>query len=145
MKKLILAVMLVIGITAFAQQREPRKAGKERLTSEEKVDLQVKRMTKELSLNEKQATEVRSIVTKEVAKRETKKAALKEQKDKKREEVKAEMQKEQAAFSAEMKKVLTPEQYAKWEKNREEKKAKLKDRMSERRGKGDFKPLEEDK
>lgn len=142
MKKLILAVMLFVGITTFAQQR---KAGKERLTSEEKVDLQVKRMTKELSLDEKQAKEVRAIVTKEVAKRETKRAEVKEQKDKKREEIKAEMQKEQAAFSADIKKVLTPEQYAKWEKNREDKKAKLKDRMKERGGKGDFKPLEEDK
>ena len=59
MKKVFLAVLLVVGLTTFAQEKEGRK---EKLTPEQKVDFQVKRMTKDLDLNEKQAKEVRVLV-----------------------------------------------------------------------------------
>lgn len=140
MRTVFLALLMFVGITTFAQEKRGAK-----LTSEEKVELQVKRMTKDLALNEKQAKEVRAIVAKEVEKREAKRAEVKEQKSKKRADMKAKMQEEQAALAADMKKVLTAEQFTKWEKQREEKKAKLKERMGERRGKGEFEPIEEDK
>lgn len=138
MKKLVLVALLAVGLTAFAQ-KQGRRAGKEGLTSEEKVDIQVKRMTKDLDLNEKQAAEVKVLVTKQVQKREEIKAELKSEKEKQRKDMKAKMEKEQAAVSAEYKKILTPEQYAKWEKNREEKKVKVKEKMIERREKRDLK------
>jgi Spy/CpxP family protein refolding chaperone len=140
MRNVFLALLLFVGITTLAQEKRGAK-----LTSEEKVDLQVKRMTRDLSLNEKQVKEVRAIVAKEVEKRDAKRTEVKEQKSKKREEMKSKMQEEQAALAADMKKILTAEQYTKWEKQREEKKSKLKERMGERRGKGEFKPIEEDK
>jgi Spy/CpxP family protein refolding chaperone len=65
-----------------------------------------------------------------------------EEKKVKREAMKTEMKEAQAAHSAEMKKILTPEQYAKWEKLRDERKDKLKERMAERRGKGKPTPEE---
>lgn len=135
MRKLIVAALLIVGITAFAQQKEGRRAGKEKLSTEEKVELHVKRMTKDLDLNEKQVAEVRAITTKQVQKMEAKRAEIKDVKEKQRAEMKANREKEQAALSSEMKKILTPEQYAKWEKNREEKKGKMKERMLERREK----------
>jgi len=97
MKKLIVAALLVVGLTTYAQEKEGRKAGKEKLTTEQKVNLQVKKMTKDLDLNEKQT--------------------------------------EKEAVSVEMKKILTAEQYAKWEKNREEKIENFKEKMSERKEK----------
>lgn len=139
MKKLFLVALLVVGITAFAQEKQGRRAGKENLTSEEKVDIQVKRMTKDLSLNEKQAAEVRVLVTKQTQKREDLKAELKADKERQRTEMKANLEKEQAAISAEYKKILTPDQYVKWEKNLEEKKEKMKQRMMERRENKDLK------
>ena len=120
MKKLIVAALLVVGLTTYAQEKEGRRAGREKLTSEQKVNLQVKKMTKDLDLNEKQTREVRALVTKEVEKREA---------------IKIQMQAEKEAVSVEMKKILTAEQYAKWEKNREEKIENFKEKMSERKEK----------
>ena len=120
MKKLIVAALLVVGLTTYAQEKEGRKAGRKKLTSEQKVDLQVKKMTKDLNLNEKQTKDVRALVAKQV---------------KKREAIKAQMQAEKEAVSVEMKKILTAEQYAKWEKNREEKIENFKEKMSERKEK----------
>ena len=120
MKKLIVAALLVVGLTTYAQEKEGRKAGKEKLTTEQKVNLQVKKMTKDLDLNEKQTKDVRALVTKQVEKRE---------------DIKAQMQAEKEAVSVEMKKILTAEQYAKWEKNREEKIENFKEKMSERKEK----------
>ncbi|WP_309613644.1 hypothetical protein [Flavobacterium sp.] len=145
MKKVIVAALLVVGMTTFAQEKEGRKAGSERLTSEQKVDLQVSKITKDLDLNEKQAKEVRALVTKQVAKREAKRAEMQELKTKKREEMKAQREAEQAAVSSEMKKILTPEQYAKWEKNREERKEGIKEKMAERKEKRKSKNLPESK
>jgi Spy/CpxP family protein refolding chaperone len=146
MKHLFLALLLVVGITATAQDKKERRSeGKKNLTTEQKVDLQVKKMTKDLALNEKQATEVRTLVTKQVAKREATKEEIKAQKAQKREEAKAKMQEDEAALSADMKKILTPEQFTKWEKIRKERIANMKEKMGERRGKTEFKPVEEDK
>lgn len=142
MKKLFLALLLLVGFTTWAQGKRERRPEGDRLTKEEKVDLQVKRMTKDLDLNEKQAKEVRVLVTKEVEKREAKRAEMTEEKKAKREAMKTEMKEAQAAHSAEMKKILTPEQFAKWEKLREDRKDKLKERMAERRGKGKLTPEE---
>ena len=120
MKKLIVAALLVVGLTTYAQEKEGRRAGKEKLTSEQKVNLQVKKMTKDLDLNEKQTKDVRALVTKQVEKRE---------------DIKAQIQAEKEAVTVEMKKILTAEQYAKWEKNREEKIENFKEKMSERKEK----------
>ena len=120
MKKVIVAALLVVGLTTYAQEKEGRRAGREKLTSEQKVDLQVKKITKDLNLNEKQTKDVRALVAKQVEKREA---------------IKAQMQAEKEAVSVEMKKILTAEQYAKWEKNREEKIENFKEKMSERKEK----------
>ena len=120
MKKLIVAALLVVGLTTYAQEKEGRRAGREKLTSKQKVELQVKKMTKDLNLNEKQTKDVKALVTKQVEKREA---------------IKAQMQAEKEAVSVEMKKILTAEQYAKWEKNREEKIENFKEKMSERKEK----------
>lgn len=135
MKKLIVAALLVVGLTTYAQEKEGRRTGREKLTSEQKVELQVKKMTKELNLNEKQTKDVRAIVTKQVEKREAKRKEMEDLKTKMREDIKAQMQAEKEAVSVEMKKILTTEQYAKWEKNREEKIENFKEKMSERKEK----------
>jgi Spy/CpxP family protein refolding chaperone len=135
MKKLIVAALLVVGLTTYAQKKEGRRAGKEKLTLEQKVDIQVKKMTKDLDLNEKQTNDVRVLVTKQIEKREAKRKEMEDFKTKKREELKAQMKAEKEAVSIEMKKILTAEQYAKWEKNRDEKIENFKEKMNERKEK----------
>jgi hypothetical protein len=58
MKKVFLAIVLLLGLTTFAQEKEGKKGNREKLTPEQRIDLQVKRMTKDLDLNEKQVTEL---------------------------------------------------------------------------------------
>lgn len=135
MKKVFLIALLVVGITTFAQGKKERRFNGDKLTKEQKVDFQVKRMTKDLALNEKQAKEIEVLVAKEVDKREAKRAKMKEEKAQERNEMRAEMEANQAEMRAEMKKILTPEQFSKWEKNREEKKEKMKEKIAERREK----------
>ena len=133
MKKVIVAALLVVGLTTFAQEKEGKRNEREKLTQEQKVDFQVKRITKDLDLNEKQAKDVRNLIAKEVEKREAKRAQLKDLKDNKRDEMRAQMEAEAAAVSSDMKKILTPEQYTKWGKILEERKEKIKEKMDERR------------
>ena len=135
MKNLFLAALLIVGITAFAQDKTEKRPNRESMTKEQKVDFQVKRMTKDLNLNEKQAKEIEALVSKQVDKREAKKAEMKDDKAKDRAEMKAEMEANQTAMSAELKKILTPEQFSKWEKNRDERKEKMKEKVAERREK----------
>ncbi|MEM0541201.1 hypothetical protein WFZ85_01105 [Flavobacterium sp. j3] len=133
MKKLVVILFLAVGIAAIAQERGTKKpmGGKyASLSSDEKVELQVKRLTKELNLNEKQTSEVKVIVIKEIEKREKAKAEMDAFKAKKR----AEIQKDSIAKRGEMKKILSAEQFAKWDKMREENREKIKERVSQKRG-----------
>jgi len=144
MKKLILLSLLAVGITAFAQENEnkrPRGEKFESLTTEQKVEMQVKKMAKDLDLKENQVKEVRILVTEEVEKREKRRAEMEAAKEQDRKEKFAKMKEEQAALETQMKKILTPEQFEKWQKIREERKANLKEKMAERRGKREVKDL----
>eukprot|EP00388_Colpodella_angusta_P000770 GDKJ01002680.1.p2 GENE.GDKJ01002680.1~~GDKJ01002680.1.p2 ORF type:complete len:138 (-),score=29.39 GDKJ01002680.1:342-755(-) len=135
MKKVFMAALLVVGMTAFAQEKEGKREGREKLTTEQKVDHQVKKLHNDLNLNDKQTEQVKALVTKQVQKREEKRKEIQESKDKKREEIRAEMQANQAAMASEMKKILTPEQFAKWEKNRADQIEKMKEKMADRKAK----------
>lgn len=143
MKKVLLAIVLFVGFTTMAQEKKAPRAEGKKLTTEQKVDFQVKRLTKDLELNETQTKEIRVLVTKEVEKREAKIAEMKQKKEQNKEARIAEHKEQQAAFAADMKKILTPEQFTKWEKSREENKSKMKERISERRGKGSLDPIKE--
>lgn len=145
MKKVFVAALLVVGITAFAQEKKGRSGEREKLTPEQKVDFQVKRLTKDLDLNEKQAKEVRNLVVEQRDKRERKRVEKKEISNQKRAQMKTQMELEQAALSSEIKKIITPEQFAKWKKIQDERKEKMKEKISERREKRELKELPEDK
>ena len=137
MKKLLVAALLVVGMTTFAQEKMGES--KEKLTPEQRVNLQVKKMTKDLSLNEKQVQEIKSLVAKEVEKREANRAEM----DAKRasgvkptkEEMqarKAKFQEDQAAMDANMKKILNADQYAKWNQKMQERKEKMEAKKAEK-------------
>lgn len=135
MKKLFLAVALVVGITTVAQEK------KEKFTTEQRVELQAKKMKLDLDLNDQQVTAVKKQLLAQAQKREAKKAAFKAQKEDAKKPssdevfaMKNNMLEEQIAHKAEMKKILTPEQYKKWEENREEDKSKMKKRFEKRKG-----------
>lgn len=141
MKNLILVLALAFGMTAFAQERKMGKEEREKLTPQERVDLQVKRLTKELDLSTKQAEQVKTLMTKKSEIREAKKKemdAIRATGTKptveEREAMKTKMQDEVASLKKEMKTILTADQYTKWEQNFEERKDKMLEKRSEKKG-----------
>jgi hypothetical protein len=144
MKKLIVTAVLLVGFLTFAQekgvQKGERKAkmeNRESMTPEQQAEIQTKRMTLDLDLNTKQQADVKKIVLEQAKKREAKKAEWKANKEAGKSLTKDEkfamknqMLDEQIATKAEMKKILTADQYAKWET----KQANRKDKMQDRRG-----------
>lgn len=146
MKKLFLAVVLVVGMTTVAQEK------KEKLTSEQRVELQAKKMKLDLDLNDQQVVAIKKQLLEQSKKREAKKAAIQAKKEGAQKPTKDEvfamknkMLDEQIAHKAEMKKILTPEQYKKWDENREEGKSKMKKRFEKRKGNTEENPKLEEK
>ena len=136
MKKLILAIALVMTTLTFAQDR---KQGREKLTPEQQTELQVKKMTLELDLDEKQQKEIKTILVEQSKKRETKLAEMKAKKEKgekptadERFAMKNEMLDNQIAMKARMKKILKPEQFTKWEEKQADRKERIEKKVEKR-------------
>jgi protein CpxP len=125
MKKLIVTIVLVISSLSFAQE-------KSKLSPEQQTELQVKKMTLALDLDTKQQNELKTILLEQNKKRATKIAELKDKK-KQGEKLSAEekfalkskMLDEKIEHKAQMKKILKPEQFQKWEQHRENRTKKM--------------------
>jgi len=136
MKKLILAIALVATTLTFAQERKARGA---KLTPEQQTELQVKRMTLELDLDAKQQKEIKAILLEQAKKREAKMAEMKVKREKgekpsadEKFEMKSRMLDNQIENKAQMKKILKPEQYQKWEDKQSERKKNQSERVQNR-------------
>ncbi len=139
MKKLILVAFLLVGMTSFAQGKEGKLDRKERLSPEQKEAFLLRKLIKELDLNADQQVKVKAIIATESNKRRElmdARKAKRESGQKPTEQEKADMKKslqnEQAAFDANLKGVLTSDQYTKWQKIKEERKEKMREKMNER-------------
>jgi hypothetical protein len=115
MKKLIVTIVLVISSLSFAQE-------KSKLSPEQQTELQVKKMTLDLDLDANQQKELRTILLENAKKREAKKMALKEKMSKGQKpttdeqfEMKSKMLDDKIEHKAQLKKILKPEQFQKWE------------------------------
>ena len=115
MKKFVMAVMLLAGITGFAQEKSEVKEGgrprKEKVTPDE----QSKQLARELNLNDNQQGKIKELYTEQ----EKQRAAFKPTEEKKGEKhdhtaIQAKMKTENDAFNNKMKAILTPDQYTKW-------------------------------
>lgn len=124
MKKLALAAIAFIGLAVQAQER---KMERQELTPEQRVELQVKKMTLDLDLNDKQQKDVKALLTAQhkkmeeaKAKRQATKTENKKPTSEERYAMKSKMLDEQIAFKADMKKILTEKQMEKWEEQKAE-------------------------
>lgn len=114
MKKILflattLLMFLALGVNA--QQRGPR----EKLTPEQQATRMVERLNKELKLTDKQQTDLKTYFTDSFKKRNE---ALEKNKDN-REGMRDQMKKDREATDAQLKKVLTAEQYKTYKANEE--------------------------
>lgn len=121
MKKIIIAALLVVGMTSFAQDRKdmPKRAEMEKFTPEQRNQLMLKKMTLELDLSAKQQEQMKSIIAEKSAEREAMMKDRKENKTKLTTEErfarKSKMLDEQIAMKAKMKSILSADQFAKWD------------------------------
>ena len=124
MKKLIIAALLVVGISAFAQDRKdrPARADMEKLTPEQRNELMLKKMTLDLDLNAKQQEQMKEVIAEQTAKREAMRAERKANQEKNTGEnfdMITKMMDEQIAMKNKMKGILTAEQFEKWNAEKE--------------------------
>jgi len=114
MKKLIVAALLVIGLSTFAQvekkEKESNNPMMEKMSPTERAEKALKRMTKELKLTDDQQKQMKVLITEQETKRAD--ANFKPSKE------------DRLAMKEKTSKILTPEQNATWDKIQEEKKEK---------------------
>ncbi|APQ16698.1 hypothetical protein [Maribacter hydrothermalis] len=126
MKKLIMAILIMAGISATAQDhtRKGNRGDMGDLTPEQVATLQTKKMTLALDLNESQQAKIKTILTEDAKARKSKMDARKIKKEEGEKKWSADekyaMQNErldhQIARKKEMKSILNQEQFEKWEK-----------------------------
>lgn len=141
MKKLIIAALLVVGMSAFAQDKKEMgtrhdRAEMEKFTPEQRNQLMLKKMTLELDLNASQQKEMSIVIAKNSAKMEARMKEMKSNKDSNTKPTSDEMfarknrmLDEQIAMKERMKKILNPEQFKKWENMKEKRHHGMKNRM----------------
>lgn len=142
MKKVMMAVLLTIGMTALAQEKNPaenRKANVEQLTPQQRNELRVKELTLELGLNASQQKDMAKLLSEQTTKMEAAKAERTANKEKNVKPTadeqfarRSKMLDEQIAMKEKVKKILTPEQFEKWEKMKMHKKDKMHKRAGKR-------------
>jgi hypothetical protein len=125
MKKLMMIVAFA-ALTAGAQAQD-----KARMTPEQRAQMQTGRMTTELKLNTEQAAKVETINLKFAEQAEALRAEREAAREAMHKEGKGQAMRD--AHEAELKGVLTEEQFAKWKAKREEMKAKQVKRRTEMR------------
>ena len=141
MKKLIIAALLVAGMTTYAQEKRemPNRANMERMTPEERQERQLKRLTTELTLNVQQQEQVKQLLASQSANRENfmdRKELSKEEMKARREAAVKKMQDDRKIMEDKMKVILTPAQFGTWksdqDKMRERNEMRMKERMDNR-------------
>jgi hypothetical protein len=137
MKTMILVFALVISTLTFAQGK--REKG-QKLSAEQQTELQVKKMTLELDLDANQQKEVKTILIAQAKNRTAKMAEMKAKKEKgvpptadEKFATKNQMLDHQIAHKAQMKKILKPEQFQKWEENQENRQEKMAEKAEKRK------------
>ena len=126
MKRIILVALLFSGIITFAQEKNVTKP-----LVDKRTEMATEKLVDELKLNATQAEAIKALMKSQAEKRKSNKMEISEIKNQNIEEFRAKRETEKAATKAEMKKILTADQFAKWEKITEERQQKMKEKMKE--------------
>jgi len=140
MKKLVLAIAFIgIGSFAMAQQAVPqdKKANREEMKQkiQEKQQERMAEMQKELNLNQSQVAQINELHAKRKAEMKNDFEKNKDQRQAKMKEMKEKRQQ----MDNDMKKILSPEQYDKWQAGKKAKMDQRKAMMKEKGMRGDRK------
>jgi Spy/CpxP family protein refolding chaperone len=129
MKKLFITALLVVGMSALAQdkkeeQKRPEGMERERFSPEQRNQNMLKRMTSDLNLDAKQQEQLTQIFAEQTAKREAMKAKQEKMSDEQREAFRKQMMENRNALNEKIKNILSPEQFQKWNSLKEKRDAK---------------------
>jgi protein CpxP len=132
MKKLLVMALMCVGMTAFAQEKMEGRGGREGMDPAKRAEMQVQKMQKDLGLNDSQVGKLKTVLTQQAQAREAKRAEMEKSRaagqkptDAQRDEMRANMQEERNQLDQQLKSILTPEQYTKWQTIRDERKARM--------------------
>lgn len=140
MKKFIIAVLLVVGFSTYAQEgtetkKKSNKGSKEMKSPEDRNQARLVKMTADLNLNASQQEQLKPIIAEQSTKMLAMKAKQKENKEKniqltddEKKELKKAARKEKAATDAKIQAILTPEQFAKHQEMQKEAMEKMKEK-----------------
>ncbi|REC46340.1 hypothetical protein [Chryseobacterium pennipullorum] len=134
MKKLVLAIAFIgMGSFAMAQQTTPQDKEARRAEMQQKMQQReqehLAKMQKDLNLNPSQIAQIKALHEKKKSEMKAEFAKNKEAHQAKLEDRKA----KRAQMETDMKKILTPEQYDKWQADRKEKMEKKRMAMKDRK------------
>ena len=116
MKKIVLsAAFVILGTFAMAQQT-PMMNKKDPAQMEQKRQEKLKMMQTELNLTNAQVAQIKALQDKKMAERQQNAPQMQAERKAKMEAMKA----RQEQWNAEMRKILTPEQYQKWEAKKQQ-------------------------
>ena len=144
MKKLFIIALLVVGMTSFAQEKQGRmeRASMEKMTPEQRNQLHLKKMTLELDLNASQQKEMSKIIAEQSTKREARIAERKATKEVTKKQLTSEelfakrsqMLDDQIVMKDRMKKILSQDQFKKWDEMKGKKHHRMNQRMAQHNG-----------
>lgn len=127
---------MMVSLATFAQDK---KMNMDEFTPEQRAELQTKRLTLELDLNDKQQKELKKLLTEQSKKQEEARAKHKAMKESGKEPttderfaMQSKMMDEKIAFRAEIKKILSEKQMAKWDELKEERMEKMQEHKKAR-------------
>ncbi|MES2575837.1 MAG: hypothetical protein V4572_12910 [Bacteroidota bacterium] len=136
-KKLIVAALLVVSISSFAQnqtqpEKKSEKSKKEKLSPEQKNQAALDKMTTELNLDAKQQEQIKPIIAEQSAKLQAIKAERmandsKELTDEEREAFRQKRKEEKKDVENKLKAILSPEQFKKMKDNEEANREKMRE------------------
>lgn len=125
MKKIISLILILFSVTLFAQEN-PKKG--DEMSNEEMATLQAKRLSMQLDLNAEQEEKLKTFYAKRI---EAQRMLIEEQKEERKEMRKERMEMNEAQ-KAELREILTKEQYVKWEQLQEKRRKGRKTPMREK-------------
>ena len=118
LSKMALTIIMTLGVMKAMTQPNGRRG--DNSTPEQRAKQQAEQLTKELGLNETQQKQVEQLYLKFHNERNNTTRPSGEMTDQQREQMREQMQKRMEDHQKEMKKILTDEQYTKWEKMQKE-------------------------
>lgn len=137
MKKLIIAALLVVSASTFAQEqnqvdKKSNKPRKEKMSSEQRNQVLLDRMTTELTLTPQQQEQIKPIIAEQSAKMEAMRAERmngnsKEMSKEERATFKTKRQEDKKATDAKFQAILTPEQFKKMKANEDVAREKMRE------------------